>query len=84
MGGKDYLKAIPNPGSDEALHLGCTCAVLDNGHGKGAFDLRPGQFWVTEDCPVHGKQQVLVTPAKIVELAVLVEKAQKILLEGLK
>jgi hypothetical protein len=25
----------PNPGSDDAIDAGCTCPVLDNGHGKG-------------------------------------------------
>lgn len=38
----------PNPGSDAARLYGCTCPVLDNGHGKGA-----GPFWITEGCPVH-------------------------------
>jgi hypothetical protein len=50
-----------NPGSDEAIMLGCTCAVLDNCHGAGfpIFDDdgnkedHPG-FWVNEDCPIHG------------------------------
>jgi hypothetical protein len=50
----------PNPGSDEAIKQGCTCAVLDNGHGKGAYggDLKmpTGEplFWISEDCPIHG------------------------------
>lgn len=26
---------IPNPGSNEAIDLGCTCPVLDNCRGKG-------------------------------------------------
>ena len=39
----------PNPGSDAALDLGCTCPVLDNGHGRG-----PGPFWMAADCPLHG------------------------------
>jgi hypothetical protein len=38
----------PNPGSDGAIEMGCTCAVLDNGHGKGN-----GPFWITGGCPVH-------------------------------
>jgi len=25
----------PNPGSDEAIKLGCKCPVLDNEHGAG-------------------------------------------------
>jgi hypothetical protein len=46
----------PNPGSNEAIALGCTCPVMDNGHGQG-FPW-PGtegpSFWVNADCPVHG------------------------------
>jgi hypothetical protein len=42
----------PPPGSDAALKLGCLCAVLDNGHGKRT----DGLFWITEDCPLHGKE----------------------------
>lgn len=47
-------KEQPNPGSDEALKKGCTCAVLDNRHGKGAFDRKDGEFWISENCPLHG------------------------------
>ena len=42
---------VPQPGSDEAVAHGCTCPVLDNGHGKGRAD---GRFWVNGDCPLHG------------------------------
>jgi hypothetical protein len=44
----DQMASRPNPGSDAALDLGCTCPVLDNGHGRGA-----GPFWITGGCPVH-------------------------------
>lgn len=37
----------PDPGSDEAIPLGCICAVLDNGHGRAI------RFWITIGCPVH-------------------------------
>lgn len=47
-------KSTPNPGSDEAIALGCTCPVLDNGHGRGYMG-KPGVFWVSEGCPLHGK-----------------------------
>lgn len=40
----------PNPGSAAAIALGCTCPVLDNGHGKGRGD---GAFWITDRCPLH-------------------------------
>ena len=42
----------PNPGSDEAIEQGCTCPVMDNGHGRGAYGMA-GQFWITDGCPLH-------------------------------
>ena len=42
----------PNPGSDAALALGCKCAVLDNGHGRGSL-WGDGVFVITVGCPVH-------------------------------
>jgi hypothetical protein len=47
----------PNPGSDEAITQGCTCPVLDNGHGCGRVDAN-GQpmFWINFKCPLHGPQ----------------------------
>lgn len=47
----------PNPGSDEAIEQGCTCPVLDNGHGRGAWtDDKGGElFWITSGCPLHDK-----------------------------
>ena len=42
----------PNPGSDEAMAMGCTCPVLDNNHGRHVP--WPGGYWVNEDCPIHG------------------------------
>lgn len=45
---------IPNPGSDEALNLGCICPVLDNCHGRGLGDNGEKHGWVYRmDCPVH-------------------------------
>jgi hypothetical protein len=49
-----------NPGSDEAIAAGCTCPVMDNGHGRGYLggvtDER-GQtvFVIVVGCPVHGE-----------------------------
>lgn len=43
----------PNPGSDKALNLGCRCAVLCNGHGRGYMGL-VGIFVMSVDCPLHG------------------------------
>ena len=42
----------PNPGSRDALKQGCTCAVIDNNHGKFSPFLN-GEWWITEGCPVH-------------------------------
>lgn len=42
----------PNPGSDAAIALGCTCPVLDNSHGKGHYG-QTGIFVYTIGCPVH-------------------------------
>lgn len=47
----------PNPGSDEAINLGCTCPVLDNGHGNGCGrkdESGNPLFWINGNCPVHG------------------------------
>ena len=45
----------PNPGSTEAYSQGCTCAVLDNAHGRGAYEIDGvPQFWHDAACPVHG------------------------------
>jgi len=38
------------PGSPEAVALGCTCPILDNGSGRGRGD---GMFWQTAGCPIH-------------------------------
>ena len=56
------LSAPPNPGSREALALGCRCPVLDNYYGRGIpYPRKDGldpvehpSFWVNEDCPLHG------------------------------
>ena len=42
---------VPNPGSDEAIDQGCTCPVIDNGHGRGRGD---GNFVMDFHCPLHG------------------------------
>jgi hypothetical protein len=44
-------KKTPNPGSDEAIKLGCTCPVIDNNHGAGCGN---GLFWISFECPLHG------------------------------
>ena len=42
---------IPNPGSDRAVEMGCTCPVLDNARGKGYMGT--GVFWYNVNCPLH-------------------------------
>lgn len=44
----------PNPGSDEAIALGCECPVLDNAHGKGIILNGERYHWKNDDCPLHG------------------------------
>lgn len=48
----------PNPGSSEAIDLGCTCPVIDNARGKGYMGGARGKdgravFVYAMDCPVH-------------------------------
>ena len=45
------MEDVPNPGSDAALAAGCTCAVMDNNHGK--WKPWTGSWWITGGCPVH-------------------------------
>lgn len=42
-----------NPGSDDAVKAGCTCAGLGNNHGRGT-----GPFWMDLDCPIHGPSAI--------------------------
>jgi len=49
-----HRRAKPNPGSDEAMNLGCTCPRMDNCHGKG-INGDGRLFWINQKCPVHGK-----------------------------
>lgn len=46
----------PAPGSPEAVAQGCTCPVMDNGHGRGLFGDGQRFGWVMSwDCPLHGR-----------------------------
>lgn len=45
------MNKTPNPGSDEALDMGCTCPVLDNRHGKGSY--KSEGFIIDMECPIH-------------------------------
>ena len=53
------MKKPPNPGSQEAQPLGCTCPVLDNARGAGYLGgVKDAEgetvFVVNLDCPLHG------------------------------
>lgn len=49
------IDSTPNPGSDEALAMGCRCPILDNNYGTGAYQDSDGpHFWINQDCPIHG------------------------------
>jgi hypothetical protein len=45
----------PPPGSTQAVEMGCTCPVIDNGRGKGHMKDKNGYilFIITEGCPLH-------------------------------
>lgn len=48
---------VPNPGSDEAIDAGCSCARADNRSGRGFYEVDGvPQFWIRTDCPLHGTQ----------------------------
>lgn len=49
----ETTKTMPNPGSNEAIALGCRCPILDNAHGIGYMG-QSGVFCFTSDCPLHG------------------------------
>lgn len=40
----------PPPGSDKARDKGCSCPVLDNGHGEGGH---MGGYTISGDCSIH-------------------------------
>lgn len=58
---------IPKPGSEKAVSIGCTCAVIDNYYGRGHRGDGARYGWiVSEGCPVH-----MATPLSKDELAEL-------------
>lgn len=54
-------KLIENPGSKEAIKLGCKCPVLDNNNGAGLGD---GLFWYAGDCKYHQQYPIQPTDQK--------------------
>jgi hypothetical protein len=51
---KKFNNKVPNPGSDEAIAMGCICPSVDNCHGKGYLVPGSGAFCVSGACPIHG------------------------------
>lgn len=47
--GKLSRKNKPNPGSIEALDMGCSCPRMDNNFGEG----NNGEFWISANCHLH-------------------------------
>lgn len=56
---------LPNPGSDEALKLGCACPAVDNCHGRGYHTGKNGEpcFVYNLTCPIHGEVAKLILGA---------------------
>jgi len=49
--------AMPNPGSDAAIELGCTCPGIDNLYGDGYMIGDYGPVFVYNlNCPLHGTE----------------------------
>jgi hypothetical protein len=46
----------PNPGSAEAVALGCTCPVMDNNRGLSPPAMGGG-WWIDGSCPLHRGHQ---------------------------
>jgi hypothetical protein len=52
---------MSNPGSTEALQLGCKCPVMDNQYGEGSgyySDDGTPAFWNNAECPLHGIKEL--------------------------
>lgn len=45
----------PNPGSVDAIRLGCLCPVIDNHYGQGMPYPDGPRFWISENCPIHSE-----------------------------
>lgn len=49
-------RKYPNPGSHDAYEIGCRCPIIDNNYGRGYLGV-PSNFWISENCPLHGKKE---------------------------
>ena len=50
----DKKDKIPNPGSDEAIDLGCSCPIMDNSYGEGYMGMED-VFVYNSGCSLHGE-----------------------------
>lgn len=58
------MSSVPTPGSRDAGSMGCTCPIIDNGHGHGYMgglkDKDGNVVFVTQaDCPLHGLPELM-------------------------
>jgi len=56
---------VPNPGSTDAITLGCKCPVLDNAHGRGYMggvkdDNGEIVFVFNANCDLHNDRKPLL------------------------
>ena len=53
---KVVMEGLANPGSEDAIKLGCKCPVLDNWNGKGRGGNGKEHGWlISGNCPIHAK-----------------------------
>jgi hypothetical protein len=43
---------MPTPGSPEAVAKGCSCPIMDNGHGRGYMGQK-NVFVISNVCSIH-------------------------------
>ena len=62
---ENKLRPFANPGSPEAIRLGCTCSKKENRNGEGYLDHKNNseingerKYTVNLDCPLHGLKRV--------------------------
>jgi hypothetical protein len=51
------LSDPPNPGSEEAQKMGCSCPVLENSNGRGYMGMED-VFVYRQGCPIHGSNSL--------------------------
>ena len=53
---KQKFNLTPNPGSEEAIKLGCSCPCMDNNYGINGSYYGEGKWIIMADCPIHNKR----------------------------